>query len=64
MDIDVDEIRVYLENETVVREKLRDEVSEFEKTTRVIVGTLNKIHSTPPEKGRADQPFSTNFRNS
>lgn len=51
MDINIEEIREHLEHETAIREKLREETSNFEKTTRVVLGTLNKIHSTPPTEG-------------
>lgn len=51
MDIDVDGIREHLEHESVVREKLKDETTNFEKKTRVLTGLLNKIHSTLPADG-------------
>ena len=51
MDIDIADILIQLENETIIKDKLRVEVANFEKKTRIIMGTLNKIHSTPPDQG-------------
>lgn len=58
MDVNAEEIREHLEHETTIREKLRDETTSFEKTIRVIVATLNRIHSTPPPEGVVRQPLS------
>lgn len=32
-------------------QKIRDEVHELDKKTRMMAGILNKLHSTPPDKG-------------
>lgn len=32
-------------------QKIRDEVHDLDKKTRMMAGILNKIHSTPPDKG-------------
>ncbi|KAF8318961.1 Translin [Clavulina sp. PMI_390] len=50
MDINIEELREHLEQEAVVREKIRDEANNFEKATRLIVGHLNTLHSTPPSQ--------------
>ncbi|EIN12595.1 Translin [Punctularia strigosozonata HHB-11173 SS5] len=36
-----------LEDDVLVREKIRDQVNELDKRARSMLGTLNKIHSTP-----------------
>jgi hypothetical protein len=51
MDINIEELRDYLEGEADIREKLKDENNEFEKITRALTGALNKIHSTLPADG-------------
>lgn len=51
MDINVEEIREHLEKENSVKEKLREEANNFEKTTRILVAILNRVHSTPPTEG-------------
>lgn len=57
MDIDVEELRAHLEQEALVREKLRDEASNLEKTTRILIASLNKVHSTAPAQGVVPQPY-------
>jgi hypothetical protein len=32
-------------------QKIRDEVHDLDKKTRMMAGILNKLHSTPPDKG-------------
>jgi len=51
MDIDIADILIHLENDTIIRDKVKEEVGNFEKKIRIIMGTLNKIHSTPPDQG-------------
>ncbi|KAK7690075.1 hypothetical protein QCA50_006721 [Cerrena zonata] len=36
-----------LEQDTDLKEKIKDQVTEFDKKTRTMAGLLNKIHSTP-----------------
>jgi len=43
----LDLISQLLEQDVEIREKIKDHVSEFDKKTRTMTGTLNKIHSTP-----------------
>jgi len=50
MDIDIADILIHLENDAIIRDKLKEEVGNFEKKIRIIMGTLNKIHSTPPDQ--------------
>ncbi|KAJ8518459.1 hypothetical protein ONZ45_g4444 [Pleurotus djamor] len=44
---DLQEINALLEQDSDLREKIRDQVTIFDKKTRTIAGLLNKIHSTP-----------------
>ncbi|KAF9816934.1 hypothetical protein IEO21_03808 [Rhodonia placenta] len=39
-----------LDKDAELREKIKDQVTEFDKKTRTINGMLNKIHSTPTDK--------------
>ncbi|PFH53902.1 hypothetical protein AMATHDRAFT_53558 [Amanita thiersii Skay4041] len=41
-------IREMIDYETQLREKIKDQVTELDKKTRIVVGMLNRIHSTPP----------------
>jgi len=43
----VERINQLLEQDTELREKIKDQVSEFDKKTRSMSGMLNRIHSTP-----------------
>ncbi|KAI0031390.1 translin, partial [Vararia minispora EC-137] len=36
-----------LDNEAGIREKIKEHVIDFDKKTRTMAGTLNKVHSTP-----------------
>lgn len=40
-------------------QKIRDEVHDLDKKTRVMAGILNKLHSTPPDKGAYFCDFGT-----
>jgi len=50
MDIDIADVFKHLENDAMIKAKLKEEVDNFEKEIRIIMGTLNKIHSTPPDQ--------------
>ncbi|OBZ71654.1 Translin [Grifola frondosa] len=39
-----------LDKDVEIREKIKDQVTEFDKKTRTLAGMLNKIHSTPSDK--------------
>ncbi|ETW81586.1 hypothetical protein HETIRDRAFT_318651 [Heterobasidion irregulare TC 32-1] len=43
---DLDIINSLLESDVVLREKIKEQVTEFDKKMRTVVGMLNKIHST------------------
>ncbi|KAI0086494.1 Translin [Irpex rosettiformis] len=43
----LENINQMLEQDAELREKIKDQVTEFDKKTRVMTGLLNKIHSTP-----------------
>ncbi|CAL1713075.1 unnamed protein product [Somion occarium] len=43
----LDFINRMLEQDSELREKIKDQVTEFDKKTRTMTGLLNKIHSTP-----------------
>ena len=46
-------------------QKIRDEVHDLDKKTRMMAGILNKLHSTPSDKGPyffVSQPLYLNFR--
>ncbi|TCD66619.1 hypothetical protein EIP91_001129 [Steccherinum ochraceum] len=50
MDSDnVDRINQLLEQDVELREKIKDQVAEFDKKTRTMSGILNRIHSTPSD---------------
>lgn len=55
MDINVEEIREHLEKENLIRERLREETGNFEKTIRVLIAILNRVHSTSPTEGVAHE---------
>ncbi|KAI9573695.1 Translin [Boletus coccyginus] len=44
--LDVNYLNELLEQDVEIREKIKDQVSDLDKKTRVMVGILNKIHST------------------
>jgi len=44
---DLNHINQLLDHDVELREKIKDQVTEFDKKTRTMVGLLNKIHSTP-----------------
>ncbi|KAF7314268.1 Saga complex component [Mycena kentingensis (nom. inval.)] len=44
---DIEALNVLLERDTGVSEKIKDNVKEWDKKVRIIVGILGKIHSTP-----------------
>lgn len=46
---DLDQINAFLENDSELREKIKDQVNEFDKKTRAMVASLNKIHFIAPE---------------
>ncbi|KAI0078276.1 Translin [Panus rudis PR-1116 ss-1] len=43
----IEALNQVLEQEAELREKIKDQVTEFDKKTRTMLGLLNKIHSTP-----------------
>ncbi|KAH9841539.1 Translin [Rhodofomes roseus] len=43
-------INQLLDKDVELREKIKDQVTEFDKKTRTLTGLLNKIHSTPPSQ--------------
>ncbi|KAJ7600593.1 Translin [Mycena floridula] len=44
---DLDNLNAMLDQESDLREKIKDQVAELDKKTRTMVGTMSKIHSTP-----------------
>ncbi|EMD39967.1 hypothetical protein CERSUDRAFT_132670 [Gelatoporia subvermispora B] len=46
----VELINELLDKDVEIREKIKDEVNEFDKKTRTLCGLLNKIHSTRSEQ--------------
>ncbi|PPR01150.1 hypothetical protein CVT26_016051 [Gymnopilus dilepis] len=46
---ELDRLNALLDRDVELREKVKDQVNEFDKKTRTMSGLLNKIHSTPPE---------------
>jgi len=38
-------------------QKIRDEVHDLDKKTRMMAGILNKLHSTPPDQGMSFPAF-------
>ncbi|OCH91850.1 Translin [Obba rivulosa] len=46
----VELINELLDKDVEIREKIKDEVNEFDKKTRTLCGLLNKIHSTPSDQ--------------
>ncbi|TEB39728.1 translin [Coprinellus micaceus] len=46
---DLDQINTLLDTDSELRERIKDQVNEFDKKTRLMVATLNKIHFTPPD---------------
>lgn len=51
MDTDIAYLFERLESDAILKDKLKEEVVNFERKTRIMIGTLNKIHSTPPVQG-------------
>jgi rhamnose utilization protein RhaD (predicted bifunctional aldolase and dehydrogenase) len=51
MDTDMADVLEHLENDAILKDRLKEEVVNFEKKTRIMIGMLNKIHSTPPVQG-------------
>ncbi|KDQ25776.1 hypothetical protein PLEOSDRAFT_1044661 [Pleurotus ostreatus PC15] len=47
---DLETINASLDFDSDLREKIRDQVTVFDKKTRTMVGLLNKIHSTPSDE--------------
>ncbi|XP_006462665.1 hypothetical protein AGABI2DRAFT_224180 [Agaricus bisporus var. bisporus H97] len=48
MDINsLEKLNDLLDRELEIREKIKEQVNEFDKTTRTMSGILNKVHSTP-----------------
>ncbi|KAJ6477454.1 Translin [Mycena vitilis] len=45
--LDLETLNVLLEHDVGVSEKIKEQVKEFDKKVRIIVGILGKIHSTP-----------------
>ncbi|KAH8104551.1 Translin [Cristinia sonorae] len=45
----VERINQLLDQDVELREKIKDQVTEFDKKTRTMTGLLNRIHSTPPD---------------
>ncbi|KZT73807.1 Translin [Daedalea quercina L-15889] len=43
----LDHINQLLDKDVELREKIKDQVTEFDKKTRTLTGLLNRIHSTP-----------------
>ncbi|KAF8134801.1 Translin [Mycena galopus ATCC 62051] len=50
---DLEQLNALLEHDVGVAEKIKEQVKEFDKRVRIIVGLLGKIHSTP-SKSMAD----------
>ncbi|KAF9242608.1 Translin [Melanogaster broomeanus] len=46
---DVNYLNELLEQDIALREKIKDQVTDLDKKTRIMVGILNKIHSTPSD---------------
>ncbi|KAJ3747264.1 translin [Lentinula detonsa] len=46
---DLENLNQMLDHESNIREKIREQVNEFDKKTRTVVGILSKIHSTHSE---------------
>ncbi|KAK7469215.1 Translin-1 [Stygiomarasmius scandens] len=46
---DLEKLNDMLDNESDLREKIRDKINDLDKKTRIMVGILNKIHSTRTE---------------
>ncbi|TBU62333.1 Translin [Dichomitus squalens] len=46
----LERINSMLDAEVEIREKIKEQVTEFDKRTRTLVGILNRIHSTRSEK--------------
>ncbi|KAK7056795.1 Protein phosphatase 2C 2 [Paramarasmius palmivorus] len=46
---DLENLNKMLDNDSELREKIRDQITELDKKTRSMAGTLNKIHSTQPD---------------
>ncbi|KAJ7459855.1 Translin [Mycena latifolia] len=45
--LDLEHLNTLLEHDVGVSEKIKEQVKEFDKKVRIIVGILGKIHSTP-----------------
>ncbi|KAJ7095874.1 Translin [Mycena belliarum] len=45
--LDLEKLNALLEHDVGVSEKIKEQVKEFDKKVRIIVGILGKIHSTP-----------------
>ncbi|VDC00772.1 unnamed protein product [Peniophora sp. CBMAI 1063] len=49
MDPDaLSQLNAMLDNEQELREKIKEHVTDLDKKTRTMAGTLNRVHSTPP----------------
>ncbi|KAF5338968.1 hypothetical protein D9611_008719 [Ephemerocybe angulata] len=46
---ELDQINAFLEGDSELREKIKDQVNEFDKKARKMVGLLNRIHFTPTD---------------
>ncbi|PPQ89650.1 hypothetical protein CVT25_013837 [Psilocybe cyanescens] len=46
---ELERINYLLDRDVDIREKIKEQVNELDKKTRVMVGLLNKIHSTPAD---------------
>lgn len=46
---ELDQINAFLEGDSELREKIKDQVNEFDKKARTMVGLLNRIHFTPTD---------------
>ncbi|KAI0732016.1 Translin [Fomitopsis betulina] len=46
----LDYINQLLDKDVELREKIKEQVTDFDKKTRTLIGLLNKIHSTPPNQ--------------
>ncbi|KAF9643915.1 translin [Thelephora ganbajun] len=50
MNSQLDYINDLLEKDSELRDKIRDEVHDLDKKTRMMAGILNKLHSTPQDQ--------------
>ncbi|PAV17213.1 Translin [Pyrrhoderma noxium] len=62
--VDLSLLNELLDNDIEIREKIKDNVHDFEKKTRAIIGVLSKIHGTPsdsiPELVNSVKPLLVN----